>query len=162
MLTGVRVIPESERLEEEFGVLYRDQYRAMVRIAYLMTSDNAVAEELVQDAFVRVYRKWSGVENPTAYLRRAVVNACRSHHRRRYVEKAHEPDAPEPVAPPEVDVMWEHLQRLTPKRRAALVLRFYEDLKVDDIAEVLDCSPGTVKSLIHRGLASLREVVGTT
>ncbi|MBA2318370.1 MAG: SigE family RNA polymerase sigma factor [Euzebyales bacterium] len=126
-----------------------------------MTSDNAVAEELVQDAFVRVYRKFDRVENPAAYLRRAVTNACRSHHRRRFLEKGHEPERPLPAGPPEIDVMWEQLQQLTPKRRMALVLRFYEDLKIDEIAEVMDCSPGTVKSLVHRGLASLRKVVET-
>jgi RNA polymerase sigma-70 factor (sigma-E family) len=146
-------------MDEGFAALYRDQYRPMVRVAFLMTSDNAVAEELVQDAFVRVYRKLDRIDNPVAYLRRAVTNACRSHHRRRFLEKAHEPERPLPAGPPEIDVLWEQLQQLTPKRRVALVLRFYEDLKIDEIAEVMGCSPGTVKSLIHRGLASLRKVV---
>ncbi|CAN5126982.1 hypothetical protein BH20ACT8_BH20ACT8_09430 [soil metagenome] len=128
-LVGARPITERADVEEGFAALYRDQYRPMVRVAFLMTSDNAVADEFVQDAFVRVYRKFDRVENPAAYLRRAVTNACRSHHRRRFLEKAHEPERPLPAGPPEIDVMWEQLQQLTPKRRMALVRRFYEDLR---------------------------------
>ncbi|CAN5808611.1 hypothetical protein BH23ACT8_BH23ACT8_14450 [soil metagenome] len=153
-LVGARPITERADVEEGFAALYRDQYRPMVRVAFLMTSDNAVAEELVQDAFVRVYRKFDRVENPAAYLRRAVTNACRSHHRRRFLEKAHEPERTLPAGPPEIDVMWEQLQQLTPKRRMALVLRFYEDLKIDEIAEVMDCSPGTVKSPPRAGVVA--------
>ena len=157
---------EPQTPQEAFAALYRDRYGPMVRLAYLLTSNNAVAEELVQDAFVRVYRKMEAgdggspaIDNPAGYLRQAVVNACRSHHRRRFLEQANEPEPPGVAQPPEIDEMWSALATLTPKRRTALVLRFYEDLKIDEIAEVMGCSPGTVKSLVHRGLASLRKVV---
>ena len=142
-----------------FADLYRERYAAMVRLAYLLTSDRAVAEELVQDAFVRVWRKGSGVQDPPAYLRRAVVNACTSHHRRGFLERRHPPQAPGAVAAHEVDTLWDQLAQLPPRRRAALVLRFYEDLPLADIATALGCSTGNVKSLLHRGLAQLREEV---
>ena len=158
-LLGDRHIQQRETAETAFAALYRERYAAMVRLAHVMTSDTAVAEELVQDAFVRIFRKLGSVDNPAGYLRQAVVNACRSHHRRRFLEKAHEPDRPSPEPPPEIDEMWSELAKLTPKRRTALVLRYYEDLKVDQIAEIMNCSPGTVKSLIHRGLDSLKKVV---
>jgi RNA polymerase sigma-70 factor (sigma-E family) len=142
-----------------FAQLYRERYAPMVRLAYLLTSDMMVAEELVQDAFVRVHRRWAQVEDAPAYLRRAVVNACTSHHRRGFLERRHPPAPPEPVTPPEVDELWDVLATLPPRRRAALVLRFYEDLPLADIAAALGCSTGNVKSLLHRGLAQLRGMV---
>lgn len=142
-----------------FADLYRERYAAMVRLAYLLTSDQAVAEELVQDAFVRVWRQGSRVQDPPAYLRRAVVNACTSHHRRRFLERRHPQELPGAVPPHEVDTLWDQLAQLPPRRRAAVVLRFYEDLPLADIAAALGCSTGNVKSLIHRGLAQLREEV---
>jgi len=152
-----RADPTVEQAPAGFASLYREQYGPMVRLAYLLTDSNAIAEELVQDAFVRVYQRWAHVDNAPAYLRRAVVNACRSHHRRRFLERRNPAEPPPPVELPEPDGMWELLAELPPRRRAALVLRFYEDLQVRDIAVALGCSPGTVKSLIHRGLAQLRK-----
>jgi len=142
-----------------FEGLYQAQYTRMLRLAYVLTDDHAVAEELVQDAFVGVYRRWADVEEPAAYLRRAVVNACRSHHRRRFLERRHPPQPEQPVPAHEPDTLWPQLRRLSPRRRAALILRFYEDLSVADVARALGCGQQTAKSLIHRGLAQLREEV---
>ena len=138
--------------------MYRERYESMVRLAYLLTSSTAVAEDLVQDVFTRVYRRWDKIDGPAEYVRAAVVNACRFHHRRRFVERRHPPPAEawEP-APAEPDQMWRELARLSPRRRAALVLRFYEDLPVAEVARVLGCRQLTAKSLIHRGLTQLRE-----
>lgn len=157
VLRRERVNEAVDQAPAGFVALYREQYGAMVRLAYLLTDSKAIAEELVQDAFVRVYQRWAHVDNGPAYLRRAVVNACRSHHRRRFLQRRHPAEPPPPVEMPEPDGMWELLAGLSPRRRAALVLRFYEDLPVRDIAEALGCSSGTVKSLIHRGLAQLRK-----
>lgn len=155
----VQVRAGSDHASAEFAQFYRDQYRPMVKLAYLLTSDAAVAEELVQDAFVRVHLHWVGVREPTAYLRRTVLNVCRSYHRRRFVERRHLPDPERATYQPELDETLALLRHLTPRRRSALVLRFYEDLPVADIAVAMGCSEGTVKSLIHRGLAQLREVM---
>jgi RNA polymerase sigma factor (sigma-70 family) len=138
--------------------LYRDRYEPMVRLAALLLGSDALAEEVVQDCFIRVGRKWSHVQHPVAYLRTAVVNACRSQRRRAALERTHRPDA---TAASELgaDELWDALSQLPYKQRAALVLRFYEDLADDDIATALGCRPATVRSLVHRGLTHLREVI---
>jgi RNA polymerase sigma factor (sigma-70 family) len=129
----------------------------MVRLAHLLVGSPHIAEELVQEAFVKVQRNWASALNPGAYLRTTVVNLCRSYHR----TNARRRDRLEPVrtvhVDPEVDETWRALAVLNPRQRTALVLRYYEDLSIDDIAEVMNTRPGTVKSLIHRGLATLRE-----
>lgn len=138
--------------------LYRQQYGRMVRLAYLLTGSNEVAEELVQDVFARLYRRWDRAEHPRAYLRAAVVNACRSHQRRMRLERTHRAEAVS-ASSMEPDELWDALASLPGRQRTALVLRFYEDLPEIDIARALGCRPGTVKSLISRGLAQLRRVI---
>lgn len=138
--------------------LYRERYQPMVRLAYLLTGDRAVAEELVQDAFVSVHRNWARATNPPAYLRTAVVNATRSWGRHRTLELHRRPTHPDPsvlVA----DEMWDTLQVLPMRQRTAIVLRFYEDLPDARIAEVLGCREATVRTAIHRGLARLRKEI---
>lgn len=93
-------------------------------------------------------------------MRAGVVNGCRSYLRRVSLERRHRLEAPPlEVTGPELDETWQQLRRLTPRRRAAIVLRFYADLRVDEVAKILGCRPGTAASLIHRGLADLREVL---
>jgi RNA polymerase sigma-70 factor (sigma-E family) len=138
--------------------LYRERYEPMVRLAYLLTSDRAVAEELVQDAFVALHRNWKRATNPSAYLRTSVVNATRSWGRHRAVEIRKQPPPPDPsvlVA----DEMWDTLQVLPQRQRAAIVLRFYEDLPDARIADILGCREATVRTAIHRGLARLRKEI---
>lgn len=145
-----------------FVELYQDRYAPMVRLAYLLTSDHAAAEELVQDAFVKVHGRWShGIEHPKAYLRTAVVNTCRSWGRRRSRERDHHRRRLEAVPDHELvaDEMWDVLQVLPERQRTAIVLRFYEDLDDATIASVLRCRPATVRTLIHRGVAALRQEV---
>ncbi len=141
--------------------LYRERYVPMVRLAYLMVGSTTVAEDLVQDAFARMHRHWDNAEHPRAYLRTAVVNACRSHLRRLALERAYRrhPSAVGEGMVAQPDELFDALAALPPRQRAALVLRFYEDLSEADIAVALGCRPGTVKSLLHRGLAELRKVV---
>ena len=144
----------------EFIELYRDRYEPMVRLAYLLTSDLAASEELVQDAFIKVHRQWDrGIEFPKAYLRTAVVNTCRSWGRRKVRERDHQRRRLEAVPDPELvaDEMGDLLATLPERQRTAIVLRFYEDLAEDDIARALSCRPGTVRTLIHRGLRALRK-----
>ena len=141
--------------------LYRDRYAAMVRLAHLITASNAVAPDLVQDAFLKVGPKLGHVDHPAAYLRTAVVNECRSWIRRQALERRHQVAEDPPASlPPDIDEMWTALSQVSDRQRAALVLRFYEDLSLEEIAATLDCPLGTAKSLVHRGLASLKEVLG--
>ncbi len=159
--TGEIPVIELATRPDSLADLYRERYAPMVRLAYLMVGSTPVAEELVQDAFARMHKHWDRAEHPRAYLRMAVLNACRSHLRRGALERsylkrtAHEP---EPAAAGG-DELFDALAKLPSRQRAALVLRFYEDLSEADIAVALGCRPGTVKSLLHRGLAELRKVV---
>ncbi len=151
----VAVLPG--RAMEELGVLYRESQAEMVRLAWMITGSNAVAEDVVHDAFVSIQRKWSGIRNPRAYLRQSVVNGSRSHLRRLRVQRDSLPPLPEPALPEEIDEIWQLLQRLPAKRRTALTLYYYMDLPVDDVATLMKIRPGTVKSLLHRGRETLRK-----
>lgn len=143
--------------------LYRAEYRGSVRLARLLTDDRAVAEELAQEAFVRVAPRLAGADNPGGYLRTVLVNLCRDHGRRRATVGKHPPApagaAPPPGLPRDVDAVWQAVQALPERQRDALVLRYWADLPTDDVARLLDARPGTARSLIHRGLASLKEVL---
>lgn len=138
--------------------LYRERHQPMVRLAYLLTGDRAVAEELVQDAFIAVHRSWDRVTSPGGYLRVAVVNACRSWGRRQVMERERRPAAAD-HAMLVADEMWDALLTLPERQRAAIVLRFYEDLPDREIAEILGCREATVRTAVFRGLAALRKEV---
>lgn len=148
-----------DQLEE----LYRARYAPSVRLAQLMVGDRGLAEELVQDAFVRLLPRLAETDNPAGYLRTVVVNLCRDHGRRRAVAARHPHDQPRHTPPPDLPqtsaVVWLALQDLPTNQRAALALRFYADVPTDEIARLLDVRPATVRSLVHRGLATLKEVV---
>jgi RNA polymerase sigma-70 factor (sigma-E family) len=143
-----------------FAECYTELRPEMVRLAAAITGSTELAQDLVQDAFVRLHGAWDRVHEPRAYLRRAVVNACHSHHRRRRVERRHASLAgPETMTLLGADELADALDALPHRQRAALVLRFYCDLSDVDIASALRCRPGTVASLIHRGLEQLRRVI---
>jgi len=138
--------------------LYRAHYPAMMRLGYLLTGSNEAAEDLVHDVFVRTAARMP-LEHPASYLRSAVVNACRSHHRRVAVARRHAPPPAPLVMPRELVDFRDVLLRLPLRQRTAVVLRYFCDMGDADIAEVLDCRPATVRSLVQRGLGRLREVI---
>jgi RNA polymerase sigma factor (sigma-70 family) len=129
----------------------------MVRLARLLTAADAASEEIVQDAFLRVRAKWGTIDTPAAYFRAAVVNGCRNHQRRRLLERRQ--PASEQVVADAPDEMRAAIAALPARQRAALVLRYYEDLPEAAIAEVLHCSVAAVKSLLHRAVGDLRKVI---
>jgi RNA polymerase sigma factor (sigma-70 family) len=146
---------------EEVAALYVARHEAMVRLAYVLTGGDGAAEELVHDVFLQVQRHLAGVQDPSAYLRRAVVNRCVSHGRRRTRERLAllrrgQPDA---VGHDRPDELRDALRRLPRRQRAAVVLRYYEDLPEAQIAELLGSTIGGVKSLLHRAMNELREVI---
>ena len=143
---------------EHFVDLYRDSYAPMVRLAHLLTAADPAAEELVQDAFLRVQARWDRVDNPLAYLRAAVVNACRNHQRRGALERRHRAVAVG-TAEDAPDELRDAITALPGRQRAAIVLRYYEDLAEVDIADLLGCSVPAVKSLLHRAVQDLRKVI---
>ena len=160
---------EGARDRGRLAELYLRHGDETVRLAYLLTGDQALAEDLVQEAFVRLAGRFVDLRNPDAfpaYLRKTVVNLTRMHYRRRRLERAYldrqRREPPPDSADPDVDTrqhVKQALLRLTPRQRAALVLRFYEDLPEAQIAEILGCRPGTVKSLLARGLEALRGAI---
>lgn len=142
-----------------FVAIYRDRYDAMVRLAALLVDHTEQAEEIVQDAFATLYERWEAVDVPAAYVRTVVVNRCRDALRRRRVAAALTLGRGQDATEPTGDLLHDALAALPARQRAALVLRFYEDLPNDEVARLLKTRPGTVKSLVHRGLSALREVI---
>lgn len=151
-------VPAPDDWDTDLVGVYRGRYGKLVRLAYLLTGHTAVAEEIVQDAFVATHRAGDQLCDPYPYVRRAVVNRCRSWGRRYTVERAHRPRPPDP-AELAADEMWDVLATLTDRQRTAIILRFYDDMPDDRIAEILGCRQATVRSAIHRGLQSLRRVI---
>jgi RNA polymerase sigma factor (sigma-70 family) len=153
---GLRGEPSAtEPTVVSFEDLYAAQFVPMVRLATLMCGRVEVARDVVQDAFVALHLKWSGVSHPLAYLRRSVVNGCRTHARWEHRRRGRPTDT-EASADAEVSEMFDVLTRLPYRQRAAVVLRFYEGRTESEIASILRCRPGTVGPLISRGLAAMR------
>ena len=145
--------PLSDSLVEE---LYRRERAGLVRLALLVTGSRAAAEDVVQDSFLRLRSTHGELSDPVRYLRRIVLNEARQFLRRRKIERRHLPAEPGFVLPPDLDEMWQLLDGLSERRRVALVLRYYEDLSFFEIARLMDCGENTARSLVHRGLKSLR------
>ncbi len=149
--------------------LYRRHVDDALALAFLLTADRALAEDLVQDAFVKVLGRFHDLRNRDSfwwYLRRTIVNLANSHFRRRRVERAWlERQRPDPSAPAgpdleERDRLLAALMTLRPEQRSAVVLRYLEDLSEADVAQALGRPVGTVKSMVSRGMERLRKELG--
>jgi len=137
--------------------VYASAYRDLLRVAYVLTGSGAAAEDVVHDVFCRVGPRMAELDNPAAYLRVAVVNQCRSIHRR--LARAPRVGVPEAVLDGRLVELQDALRTLNERQRTAIVLRYLCDLPDDEIADLIGCRPGTVRTLIHRGLADLRAVI---
>jgi len=155
-----------------FAGFVRANTAALLRTAYLLTASSSAAEELVQDTLVRLYPKWDRVEAadvPLAYVRRALTNTFLNERRRpssreivvdvlpEYQDSRYRDQRDEMQQVADRDEVWALLNGLPDRQRAALVMRYFHDLPDAEIAEALGCRVGTVRSLISRGLADLRE-----
>jgi RNA polymerase sigma factor (sigma-70 family) len=137
--------------------VYRSERLGLVRLAYLLCGERDGAEDLVQTAFTAAQGRWADIDEPLPYLRRVIVNQANEVHRRRYRRP---PDGPEPVThQPDIDETWAELCQLPVRQRTVVVLRFYEDLPLTEIARLLDRPAGTVRSDLHRALESLRRTL---
>jgi len=155
--------------EDDFRAFVAARSPSLLWFAHALTGDRHTAEDVVQIALAKTALGWSRVrrkENPEGYVRRAIVNTHLNAMRRKpWREQPREfmpDDALARRAEEELDdrdAMWAALAGLPPKQRAVLVLRYYEDLSEADIADVLGCSRGTVKSQAAKGLLHLREIV---
>ena len=143
---------------------------SLYRTAYLMVGEHALAQDLLQEALTKTYVAWPRLRelaNAEAYTRRAITNTAISWSRKK---SSHErptetlPDRGTTVGGADDlddrDWLWAELQRLPPRQRAAIVLRFYEDLSEVQTAALMGCAVGTVKSQVSQGLTRLRQQVG--
>jgi RNA polymerase sigma-70 factor (sigma-E family) len=161
-MRAIAGVPARARMEE----LYAQQVAPLGRLAYLLTGDRHLAEDITQQAFVRFYGRFMNLRDRSAaaaYLRRTVVNLARGHHRRSSHERAllQRERGPERLDAPRVedhDLLIRAIRQLPHRQRAAIVLRFFEDLSERDAADVLDCSTDAIKSLTARAMTTLRKI----
>ena len=157
--------------EEEFVAYYAERGAVLRRTALLLCGDWHLAEDLTQTTFINLYRHWNRIERHDVLdqyarrvLLRAFLNQGRRPWRREIVTSPDSPDLDTGIwhdrEPDERLVLRTALLRLPRQRRAVLVLRFWADLSVEQVADVLDCPTGTVKSQTARGLAELRAILG--
>jgi RNA polymerase sigma factor (sigma-70 family) len=140
---------------EDVAVLFARTRDAAARFAYVLTGSSAVADDIVQDAFTQVVRRWGELREPKAYLYRAIVSGARSWGRKRGRTYALDPPAPVDVDT-DAFVVRQVLARLPYAQREALVLRYYAGMSDAEIAATLDLPLGTVKSHLRRGLDAIR------
>jgi RNA polymerase sigma-70 factor (sigma-E family) len=152
--------------DQDFAAFVAARGTSLFRLACLLTGSPSEADDLVQDSLEKVYLRWSrvtGADAPYPYVRRLMVNTLVSNHRRP-AHRAEVPSAAPPDAPVESreqavvdhEQVWPLVLALPTKQRAVIVLRYYEDLSEQQIADVLGCSTGSVKSKAHDALAALR------
>jgi RNA polymerase sigma-70 factor (sigma-E family) len=156
---------------DDFDVFVAGNLEQLLKTAYLITWDAGEAEDLVQECLFKVARRWPrvrGMAEPGGYARRVLVNLAFDGARGRARRRGELDGAPPVADRPALDLLvgldtraelLDALSRLTPRQRAVLVLRYFNDLTEAQTAEVLGCSPGTVKSNASRGLARLREAL---
>jgi RNA polymerase sigma-70 factor (sigma-E family) len=156
--------PSRSRLDR-LGEWFSAEYSGLLRFAYFLTGDAGAAEDLVHDAFVRLYRADRHIEASgfRAYARRTIVNLNNSRFRRSGAESkalaaSHEPKTHPDVEP--TDHVWRAILALPKGQRAVVALRYYEDLTEQEIAAVLGVSAGTVKKQMNRAMTRLREAIG--
>lgn len=147
---------------EAFEQLCHDEYPRLVRTAFLITGDREESLDIAQEALARAYERWSSmsrIEWPGAWLNRVVVNLSFSWHRRRRVRQRQAVQPAEPsvgIELPDPDLI-ASLRSLPPAQRAAVVLRFYADLSVEETARALGKRPGTIRALTSQAVAKLRQ-----
>jgi RNA polymerase sigma-70 factor (sigma-E family) len=162
----VTVLPQQgARTYEEFVVA---RSAALFRTAYLLAGNQTDAEDVLQAALIKVYRKWSPVSHaasPEAYARRILVNEFLSARRLAWFRRERLVHSPPDVvvgdhSPDDRLALWPLVTALPPRQRAVVVLRYYEGLSEREIADTLQMAPGTVKSTASAALAALRQSIG--
>jgi RNA polymerase sigma-70 factor (sigma-E family) len=170
-IVGARAFAGEDR-GARIAAVYGRHARQAGRLAYLLTGDADLAEDLTQEAFVNLMGRLGGIRDERAiasYLRRSIVNLASKHWRkvgneRRTVHVQRDSTVVRTASMPDIesqDQIWRTLERLPDRQRAAIVLRFYEDLSERETARVLGCRVGTVKSAVSRGLERVRKEMTT-
>ena len=161
-----RTMNEPQARTSSMEELYTANAQRAGRLAYFLVGDRDLAQDLVQDAFLKVFARWGNLRTPdsfAAYLNRTVVNLAHKTHRRRGVERRYLDKQPRHEAVASVrdyetaDELWGRLQSLPQRQRTAIVLRYYEDLTDHQAAEAMGCSEKAIASLVQRALGTLRK-----
>jgi RNA polymerase sigma factor (sigma-70 family) len=139
--------------------VYRANWASLVRLGMFLVGSREVAEDIVQDAFIRLDAGAQFPDYPRAYLRRMVINGVTDYRRRLKVEADFAHEVPLWDFIPEVEEVWSRLCVLSDRQRDALVFRFYLDLSIQEVASLLGCPTNTAKTHIRRGLLALRKEV---
>ncbi|HEX6299827.1 MAG TPA: SigE family RNA polymerase sigma factor [Acidimicrobiia bacterium] len=147
-----------------FETFYRNEYRAMLGMARALAPDTTVAEDLVQEAFITTHRRWDQVsqyDSPRAWVRRVLINRATSLRRRlaselRALARVGPADATPPDLSVETSEVWSEVHRLSRRQQQAIVLHYVGQLSMVEIADVMGCSQGAVKSHLHSARESLR------
>ncbi|MDT7572653.1 MAG: hypothetical protein QOE05_2827 [Actinomycetota bacterium] len=154
--------------ERAFNAFVSARSRHLLQTAYLLTGDRHRAEDLLQTALTRAYLRWDRIESedPEGYVRRTLANAHIDWWRRKPWREEPTAELPETAGPDQAaaydvrNAVLSALAGLSRRQRAVVVLRYYEDLSEAEIAAILGCSPGTVKSAASRAMSKLREHPG--
>lgn len=146
----------------DFDAFVAARRPALVRFAYLVSGERVECDDLVQEALAGAWSRWDSLAargTQEAYLRRSITNGAVSRWRKLgRVVPMEQPVSEGPTVPrDDAEVAWELCAELPPAQRAAVVLRFYEDLSYAEIAVILECAEATARSHVHRALAALRE-----
>ena len=158
-------------IDEDFAEFVAARWGSLYRLAYLLAASPAGAEDLLQTTLEKAYVNWSRIgrmEHAEAYVRRMLANTQFSSRRRAWSREQPSDPLPEVEGDsgevPVLDrsLLWPLVCALPDRQRAVIVLRYYEDLSQAQIAEVLGCAPGTVKSQAHAGMAALRRALAAT
>ena len=164
----------AEGREAHVAALFDEHYDRLRDLAFMIIGDRGAAEELVMEAFMKTFTGWGRIrdlERADAYLKRAVVNLCRSKIRRKAIElrqnatvyrrEERRKTGWDPDLHEDSRELWAAVRKLPVRQRACIVLFYAEDLPEGDIAEILDCSVGTVRSQLSRARKKLGLMLGT-
>lgn len=143
--------------EGGFAAFYRRELDGQVRRASMLLGSDEAGNDVVHDAFTRMFERWDRIDDPGPYLNRAVLNACRDIGRRRVVAADADLRIRASATPEPDDVMFDVLDHLPFNQRAAVILRFYGRMTENEIAEALACRPGSVGPWIRKALDTMRK-----
>ncbi len=158
--------------DRDIAQLFDEHYDGLCDLAFIILGDRYLAEEIVMEALLKTFTGWGRIRDKRrsdVYLKRAVVNLCRSKIRRKVIEarqnavhyRREERKAPDwdPEVHETSRLVWEAVKELPPRQRAAIVLHYVQALPESEIAEVLDCSVGTVRSQLSRARGKLAKML---
>jgi RNA polymerase sigma-70 factor (ECF subfamily) len=156
--------PASGAMEQgDFDAFYAREFRSVVGVAYALSGSRSRAEDLAQEAFVVVFRRWSEVsrlDDPGAWVRRVAVNRAVSWFRRTAAEarallRIGNPDGDSAEVDVDAEVLWAEVRRLAPRQAQVIALHYVDQRTVPEIGRILECSENTVKTHLQRARDTL-------